>query len=133
MLKYEKIIEKFYSKEFIKYFIIGCSAVVLDIGTLFIFKNFLGLSAVMSVVVNQLIICNYVFFLNKYWVFSNRNQVAKQIIKYYLLALFNYLIAIIWMWFFHDILGQNYLLVRISNIALSVVWNFLLYKFVIYI
>ncbi len=129
----KQLIEKFYSREFVKYFAVGCSAVVLDIGSLFIFKNYFGFSAIWAVVVNQLIICNYVFFLNKIWVFSNKKQVTKQIIKYYILALFNYLVAIIWMWFFHNIMGQNYLLVRIANIAVSVAWNFLIYKFFIYI
>lgn len=127
-----KIVEKFYSIEFIKYFIIGFSAVFLDISTLFVFKNFLGWPAVFSIIINQLIVCNYIFLLNKFWAFSNKDQITKQFIKYYLLAIFNYLVAIAWMWFFHNIFGQNYLIVRILNIALSVSWNFLLYKFFVY-
>ncbi|MCX6723077.1 MAG: GtrA family protein, partial [Candidatus Staskawiczbacteria bacterium] len=120
-------------KQFIKYFIIGCSAVILDLATLYIFKSFLGWSAVFSVVINQLLITNYVFLLNKFWTFKDKNQFSGQILKFYSLALLNYIIAIAWMWFFHNFLGQNYLLVRTCNIALSVIWNFLLYKFFIYI
>ena len=128
-----KIIEKFYLREFVKYFIVGCGSVILDVSTLFIFKKLIGLSPVISVVINQLIICNYVFFLNKFWVFSKKKQTGTQIIKYYALFLINYLIAITWMWFFYNILGYNYILVRVCNIALSVFWNFLIYKYFIYI
>ncbi|HLD34312.1 MAG TPA: GtrA family protein, partial [Patescibacteria group bacterium] len=75
---------------------------------------------------------NYGFLLNKYWAFKSKGIAQQQMIRYYLLALANYLFSITWMWFFHDHLGYNYLLIRIANIALAVAWNFLLYKHWVY-
>ncbi len=119
-------------REFAKYFIIGVSGVALDVGSLFTLKEYFHFSAVMAVVVNQLFLINYGFLLNKYWAFKSKGIAQQQMIRYYLLALANYLFSITWMWFFHDHLGYNYLLIRIANIALAVAWNFLLYKHWVY-
>ena len=132
LLFLRKLFSKFWSKEFLRYFVVGSSSVLLDIGTLYCLKDFFGLSPVLSIVINQLIIYVYVFLLNKFWVFSIRSATLKQMIRYCILALINYIIAIIWMWFFHNILGINYLLVRLGNIALSTIWNFLIYRFFVY-
>ncbi|MBI5729233.1 MAG: GtrA family protein [Candidatus Magasanikbacteria bacterium] len=119
-------------REFAKYFIIGVSGVALDIGSLYVLKEYVHWSAVAAVIVNQAVLINYGFFLNKYWAFKSTGITHRQIIRYYLLALANYLFSIFWMWFFHDRFGFNYLLTRVANIALAVTWNFLLYKHWVY-
>lgn len=128
----KKIFNKFFTKEFLRYFVVGFTSVLLDISTLYCFKEFLGLSALLSVIINQLLIYNYVFLLNKFWVFSNKSAILEQVFRYGLVALFNYLVSIAWMWFFYNNQGFNYLLVRLSNIILAVAWNFLLYRFFVY-
>lgn len=120
------------SPQFIRYFLVGCSAVFLDLATLYLLKTIIGLSAVWSIVINQLALCCYVFLLNKYWVFVSSGAFTRQAARYFSLAATNYLIAIIWMWLFNEQLGFNYLLVRLVNIALSTAWNFLLYRFFVY-
>lgn len=125
-------IKQFYSPQFLRYFIVGCSAVLLDMATLYWLKTIIGLSAVWSIVINQLAMCSYVFLLNKYWVFTSSGAFARQAVRYFSLAAANYLIAIIWMWIFNEQIGFNYLLVRLANIALSTAWNFLLYRFFVY-
>lgn len=124
--------KQFYSPQFVRYFIVGCSAVLLDMATLYWLKTIIGLSAVWSIVINQLAMCSYVFLLNKYWVFTSSGAFARQAVRYFSLAAANYLIAIIWMWTFNEQFGFNYLLVRLVNIALSTAWNFLLYRFFVY-
>ncbi|PIT87813.1 MAG: hypothetical protein COU31_00590 [Candidatus Magasanikbacteria bacterium CG10_big_fil_rev_8_21_14_0_10_40_10] len=119
-------------RQFIKYAVIGSSALVLDIGSLFLFINFFHLSPVYGVVINQLIVLNYVFLLNRFWTFRSTHMISGQIIKFASLAGFNYIVSIIWMWFFNGHYGFNYLLVRIANIFLSACWNFFLYKYWIY-
>ncbi len=126
--------------QFAKYFLIGFSAFVLDITTLFLFKEFVHLTAVQAVIINQAILLNYVFFLNKYWAFKAKGITRSQMVRFYLLALTNYGISVLWMWFFTERLQliviqperYNYLLFRTANIALAVAWNFLLYKFWVY-
>ncbi len=132
MLK--KLFNYFWSlrEQFIKYFIVGFSGVFLDLGTLIIFKQYLGLSAVLAVALNQFIVLIYNFTLNKYWSFGNRELPHKQIVRYLILAGINYFISVAVMYFFNQQLGYDYRLVRLATIVLMVCWNFFLYKYWVY-
>lgn len=127
-----KIFWKFWNKEFLKYFTIGVSSFILDLGTLFVFKEYCFFAPVLAVVINQLLIINFVFFLNKYWAFRSREFASREVARFLIIASGNYLIAIWWMAIFNHYLGFDYLLVRLVNVVLAVSWNFLLYKHFVY-
>ena len=127
-----KIFGNLFSKEFLKYFTIGVSSFVLDLGTLFVFKEYFHLSPVSAVVINQILIINFVFFLNKYWAFRSDGLKGREAGRFLLIASLNYLISIVWMTFFNHYLGFNYLLVRLANVILGVSWYFLFYKHFVY-
>lgn len=114
--------------QFIKYAVVGGSGLILDIGLLVIFKEWVGLSATMAVLVSQIIVLGYNFTLNKYWSFAENSLPHKQIVRYGILAGWNYLFSGGTMYFFHEVLGANYLMVRLGAIACMVLWNFILYK-----
>lgn len=114
------------------YVVIGGSAFVLDMGSLILFKEILNVRPVVTVIFSQIIIINYVFFLNKHFSFQSLGRTRQQMIKFYLLAGWNYLFGIVWMWILNEGLNWNYLAVRVSGIILAVSWNFLLYKFWVY-
>ncbi len=118
--------------QFVRYFVIGLGAVVLDVGSLYLLKEYLHLRPVVAVVINGIFLMNYVFFLNKYWAFKSKGVTHKQMVRFFILAGINYLISISWMYIFNHKLDFNYLWVRVANIALSVAWNFLLYKYWVY-
>lgn len=119
--------------EFTKYFITGVSGVILDMGSLYALKEYANFSPVVAVVINQAVLVNYVFLLNRYWSFKAHTGMARQqIVRFYILAGFNYIFSIGWMWVLHHDWGVHYLLARLSNIALAVGWNFLLYKYWVY-
>lgn len=119
--------------QFVKYFIIGVTGVVLDITLLFVFKEYFGLTPVLSVVFNQILVLAYVFFLNKYWAFKSVGMTGQQMIRFFIVAGGNYLFAIFWMWLLNNRFAVNYLLARIINVALSVAWNFLLYRYFVFV
>lgn len=134
-----------WNKNFLQYFIVGCSAFVLDFLTLIFFREVLGMHPVAAVALNQILAVTYVFLLNKYWSFKSTGQTGRQVIRFFVLMTFNYLFAIFWMWFFTKHVTVNlhvelwgkvrdlwYLLVRMVNIMLSVSWNFFIYKFWVY-
>lgn len=118
--------------QFFKYAVTGTSGVFIDLATLFCIKEFIGLKPVFAVIINQVIVLCYVFFLNKYWSFGSKGDSGRQAIKFLIVAFGNYFFAIGWMYLFNENLGFNYLLVRLANIALSVSWNFLLYRCFVY-
>lgn len=117
-------------REFAKYFIIGISGVVLDMATLILFKEVFGWSAVFSVIIIQAMMLVYVFYLNKYWTFRNKEIPHKQIVKFLILAGFNYIFSVSMMYFLEQVF--DYRLVRLATIAVMVSWNFFLYKYWVY-
>ena len=140
------VVKKLWSMrvQFAKYFTIGIGAVVLDIWSLHFLVN-LHINPILSIVINQLVIINLVFLLNKYWAFGSKGVTHQQIIRFYLVAGFNYLFAIAWMYIFTSLINLHqyiqyigisqtnyYLVVRLINVAMAVSWNFLLYKFFVY-
>ena len=57
----------------------------------------------------------------------------REMVRFLILAGVNYLISVAWMYVFNEKFGINYLLVRLANVALAVAWNFLLYRFWVYV
>jgi len=114
--------------QFLKYTIIGSSGFVLDMLTLVALKEGLGLSPLVSVIINQLLMINYIFFLNKYWTFRAKGIAKDQMMRFWVLMLWNYSFAIVIMWFGNIVLEINYIYVRILSIMVTVTWNFILYK-----
>jgi putative flippase GtrA len=134
-----------WEKKFLQYSIVGSSAFILDFATLIILKESFSLNPIVAVAINQILVINYVFFFNKYWSFECEGQTMKQMIKFLILMLGNYVFAVIWMWFFTHLISFSweinlfgrirdlwYLVVRLMNILLAVSWNFLIYKYWVY-
>ncbi len=118
--------------QFAKYFIVGSSGVVLDMTTLVLFKEVFGWPPVVSVIVNQVILLAYIFCLNKYWSFRNQEMPHKQVVRFLILASFNYVFSVAVMYMFNHKLNFDYRIVRLCSIAVMVSWNFFLYKYWVY-
>ncbi len=119
--------------QFIRYFIIGIFGVVLDMSSMILFKEMFGWAPITAVIVNQAFLLVYVFLLNKYWSFRNKDMPHKQIARFLTLAGFNYIISVFAMYVFNHKLEFDYRLVRLVTIALAVSWNFFLYKYWVYV
>lgn len=118
--------------QLVNYFITGATGTVLDLGTLYLFKNYWHWRPYIAAIVNQLIVLVYIFLLNKYWTFKTQGQTRRQIVRFSEIYIYNYAFAVVWMWFLNEKNSFNYLGVRLINIILSISWNFLLYKFWVY-
>lgn len=119
-------------RQFGQYFITGISGAVLDFGSLYVFKEKFNLHPVTAVVINQILCLTYIFLLNKFWTFKATGQTREQLIRFAQVYVFNYTVAIGWMWVAYSHWHWNYLLARFANIAVAVMWNFLLYKYWVY-
>lgn len=119
-------------REFAKYFIVGISGLILDMGTLILLKEVFGLLPVVAVIINQIFLLVYNFTLNKYWSFRNQALPHAQVVRYLVLAACNYVFSIGSMYILNHEYGVDYRLVRIVTIAVMVAWNFFLYKYWVY-
>ncbi|MDO8499468.1 MAG: GtrA family protein [bacterium] len=118
--------------QFIKYFIVGISGVVLDMGSLILFKEWFGIAPTVAIVINQVFLLSYNFSLNKYWSFREHPLSHRQVTRYLTLAFANYIFSVVVMYVFNHLLNFEYRLVRIATIAIAVAWNFFLYKYWVY-
>lgn len=118
--------------QFARFFVTGGTGTLLDIASLYCIKEYAGLRPIWAVVLNQILAIIYVFTLNKYWTFKAGGVTHRQAVKFAILCGFNYVFALVWMYFGNEIFGLNYLFVRLANIALAAGWNFLIYKHWVY-
>ncbi len=131
--------------QFFKYFITGMSAFILDLSSLYLLVGQLHISKVLATLINQIILLNYVFFINKWWSFKSVGTTHRKIVRFYILAASNAAFSVFWMWFFTQVVRLDvllhyvvknkdfdYLIIRTINIVLAVTWNFVLYKYWVY-
>lgn len=118
--------------QFSKYFIVGVGAVILDMGSLILMKTYLGISPVVAVILNQVVVLAYVFYLNKHWSFKGKGETHRQMIRFFIVVGIDYLFSVAAMYIFYERLRLDYRLVRLASIVLAVSWNFFLYKYWVY-
>ena len=118
--------------KFYKYFVVGVSGVVADIGLLYIASDLIGIRPFNAILVTQIIVITFNFLLNKHWSFKSQGSHQKELIRYSIVMAWNYLFGALAMYVGNDILGINHLIIRTLTIAVAVAWNFLLYNYWVY-
>ena len=122
---------------FVKYSIVGVFVTLLDLGFLYIFKEYFYFNVIVSSAL-AFIIANFTsFLLNKFWTFRNRSrQVIRQYIKFIFTSVVGLLLTVFFMWLFyeklnlfHSFIEKNYLICKILTSGIVVIWNFLVNKF----
>ncbi len=115
-------------RQFLSYTWIGMSAVLLDLVSLTILKEFFDIRPFIAVIINQAFLILYVFTLNKLITFKNTDLPHRQFIRFCILAAWNYLFAVGAMFVLNELYEVHHLIVRIGCIGVAVCWNFFLYK-----
>ncbi|OGH68074.1 MAG: hypothetical protein A3C15_00830 [Candidatus Magasanikbacteria bacterium RIFCSPHIGHO2_02_FULL_50_9b] len=115
-----------------RYFITGCSAVIVDAGLYILFTRALSLEEVASNVLSTTCGALYVFLLNKFWSFGSRGGTVRQSRRFLILFMFNYIFSQATFYLLVEKIGFHDLLTKLGIIALMVSWNFLLYKYWVY-
>ncbi|MEK7102601.1 MAG: GtrA family protein [Patescibacteria group bacterium] len=121
-----------HKKKFTKYFLVGISGLILDVGLLYLASGVLHIRPLYALLVTQVFVITYNFLLNKHWSFESRGAHHRQFARYALVLGFNYTVGEGAMYFGHEVLEVNYLIVRIVTVAVAVSWNFLLYNYWVY-
>lgn len=121
-----------HKKKFVKYFVVGISGLILDVGLLYLASDVLLIRPLVALLVTQIIVIIYNYLLNKYWSFESRGAHARQLMRYSVVLVFNYFFGEAAMYAGNEVLGVNHLLIRVATVALAVSWNFLLYNYWVY-
>lgn len=113
--------------QFFRYVFVGGFAAVINIGSLYIFKEFFHLYYLVANVLGFLLglITNYL--LSKKFVFNSEKEEMNQAIEFAIYALIGVCglgFDTLFMWLFTSAIGIYYLLSKIVSTGLVFIWNF---------
>lgn len=113
-----------------KFGIVGGIAFFIDYAVLFCCKEFLGLNVLLSAAIAFIVSVIYNYIASIKWVFNvNKEKSAKKnFIIFIVLSIIGLIITEIIMWIGSDLVGINYLLVKIFATAIVMVFNFITRK-----
>ena len=112
--------------QFFRYLFVGGFAAVVNIGSLFIFKELLNIHYLIANIIGFILglITNYI--LSKWLVFSKENDLnpVLEFITYAIIGVFGLGFDTLFMWLFTSIAGLYYMLSKIISTGLVFIWNF---------
>ncbi|NTV90439.1 MAG: GtrA family protein [Clostridiales bacterium] len=116
----------------IKYLITGFSSFGFEFFLLFAFKDLLNLTVVLSNSLALGIVFWFNFLMNRFWSFKSKGDIKKQVLMYGCLFFINLGLSDLVMYLMTAQLGIHYLIAKIFATGMIVVWNFIIYRKVIY-
>lgn len=117
---------------FIKYLLIGGSSFILDYTLFYALYRWLGLNEIISNTIALFLVFWYNFLLNRYWSFKSKSPFCKQLLQYSLLLAFNMSFSNLFIYFTKVSLDLKPQYSKIISMVFIVLWNFLLYKHIIF-
>ena len=136
VLSKNKLLARFLTPELtgqaIRYLITGFSSAAIEFSLLFLCKDILSLSVVVSNSIALTIVFWFNYLMNRKWSFKSTASLKKQLPMYLALFVFNLGASDLIMYLLTSRLSLHYMLAKVFAIAVIVTWNFFLYKKVIY-
>jgi putative flippase GtrA len=136
ILSKNRFFSRFLTEELIgqvlRYLVTGFSSAAIEFSLLFLSRDVLGLSVLMSNSVALSIVFWFNFLMNRLWSFKSTASLKKQLPMYLVLFVFNLGASDLIMHLLTAELSMHYLLAKVFAIAAVVTWNFFLYRKVIY-
>jgi putative flippase GtrA len=118
--------------KFIKYVIVGTASVAIDVSLLIVCADLLKLNPTVSVVITQILVMGFNFTLNKKWSFGSTGATRAELVRYCILATWNYTFSVGAMYIGNELWEMHHLAVRIASIMCMVLWNFALFRWWVY-
>ena len=114
-----------------RYIVVGLATVAIDVGVLYMLVE-LGVSVYLaaSIAFATALFAN--FSLSRVWTFEVRRRTAYQTTLYGLLILGNYLFSLFLIAVFQHY-NAIYIAGKVTAVSITTIWNFLIYKYVIFV
>ncbi len=108
-----------------RFLVCGGTGFMLDMSSLALFVEVLGIDARIAVILSSCIGAVFVFLANKFFTFRNREPAGRQFLRFVVVygisIVFNALLSNLLLW-----LGVQYLLAKMIAIGIGIIWNYLL-------
>lgn len=118
--------------QFGKTFAIGVASAGCDFFIFHLLIKYFELWTVFSSGASQIVGFWASFLLNKFWTFKVKENFLKQLSSYTVLFMFNLAFSSLAIYFLVDVMKQNEYFSKIFIMGLIFIWNFIIYKIIIY-
>jgi len=118
----------------IRYLVGGSISTLIPIITLFILKEYVGLYYLTSSTIACSVGILTSFTIQKFWVFGDKRKeiVGRQFVVFLIFALINISINGAMMFLLVEKIGLWYMLSQLITVAIIAMWNFFLYRYLIF-
>jgi putative flippase GtrA len=127
-----KMLSKKTVRQFIKYGIAGLVSLAAELSLLYFFTEVVKLWYIYSNSLALFVALIINFSLNRFWVFCSQQSFVKQFVTSGTLFAINLVAENVLMYSLTDIAHLYYLFSKILTTGMSVLWDFFLYKYIIY-
>ena len=118
--------------QFGKYLATGSSAAVLEYSLLILLTEYVGMWYIISNSIAYFSGFWLSFLLHRFWSFKSQDPILKQLLLYILLFFINFTLTSLLLYTLTDMMGVYYMISKVFVMGSVVLWNFILYKKVIY-
>jgi putative flippase GtrA len=119
-------------RQFFRYLLVGGSSFLLEYGAFYILLTIYQVNYLIANSIVYSILAVIGFVLNRLWTFRSKKQVTRQIVLYLGLLIFNFLASNVMLYILSGQLQISPLWAKIAVMVIVVLWNFVIYKKVIY-
>ena len=121
-----------YLTTFAVYVFSGCIAAVADIGSYFLLLHFGAWYITANIIGGIAGFCT-AFLMHKFIVFKKKNDFLRHLGRYFVVDMFNLVIITTLLYILVDFVGIDEGAAKFIALAPMVLWNFFVYKFLVYI
>lgn len=115
---------------FVKYAVVGSIGTAVDVGSLYIFVDFMHIHVLVATAMSFILAVINNFILNKYWTFENRSSnIRKQFIKFLIVSTAGLVLTELCMTLFIYALKIWYIISKLLTSGIVLAWNFLANKY----
>lgn len=125
--------------EFFRYILVGGSAFLVDIGVMYLFKEYIfhGSYLYLAVFIGYTVGLIYNFFFSCKYVFENgfakiKNKEISSFIIFTIIGIIGLILTELFMKLFVDVIGIYYVISKILTGALVMFWNYIARKVIIF-
>lgn len=119
------------ARQFFGYLLSGGTAAIADFGIYYLLLE-LGIWYMTANIAGGVFGFFVTFFLNKYAVFHKKDHFTRHIFRFFIIDMLNIAVLAVFLYALVDILGIDPHYSKILVYIPVILWNFLMYKFIVY-
>ncbi|WML41233.1 GtrA family protein [Neobacillus sp. OS1-2] len=129
-----KLIRHFFKKSFLIYGLVGAFVTIVQIGFLYLFRDYFHISDYISLTTAYIIALILHYFLNKHLTFliKDKKVFNKMSLRYMFVVILSYGIYVANMFLLNKIVGINFSIALVITLGVNYIVNYFLYENIVF-